>query len=93
MSLSPPGVELGAPKICHSRFTLELNTDKSIDYIENSSIKSFSKLNFLQKPYRAHMSISPNSGAAGLQRFAISTGALDFKNGKSWVPLAPFWGR
>ncbi len=50
------------------RFTLELNAAKNTHFRKNASNKSCSESNFVQKSPRAHMSISPTSGARGLQR-------------------------
>ncbi len=49
-------------------FTLGLSAAKNMHYIKKVSNKSCSELNFAQKSTRAHMSISPTSGAVELQR-------------------------
>ncbi len=46
-----------------SRFTIGVSTAKI-----NASNKNCWKLNFLQKTYRAHMSISPRNGARGIEK-------------------------
>ncbi len=51
-----------------SRFTQELNAAKITDNNKKASNKSCSELNFLQKSYQAHVSISLRSGIRGLQR-------------------------
>ncbi len=48
--------------------------------------KSYSKLNFVQKSLRSHMSIFPQSEARGLERFSSSQ--IMYKNGK----VGPVWG-
>ncbi len=54
-----------------SSITLRLNAVKNIDYIKKGSNKSCTKLNFLQKIHRMHISTYLRSGAGGLQRFTI----------------------
>ncbi len=54
-----------------SRFTLGLNPAKNIDYIENCSNESCTKLNFLQKTQWKNISIYPKSGAWEIQRFVF----------------------
>ncbi len=53
-----------------SRFILGLNTAKNTVISKTASNKSYWELNFLQKTQWAHVSISPRSGARGLQRLS-----------------------
>ncbi len=46
-------------------FTLGLNTAKNTHCLKKASNKTCSKSNLAQKSLRAHMSISPMSGARG----------------------------
>ncbi len=55
------------------RFTLGLNTAKITHYMKKASNKSCSELNFIQKSPGLHMSISPTSGAIGLQRVSLKS--------------------
>ncbi len=50
------------------RFTLGLNAAKNSQFLKKTSNKSCSKSKNAQKSPRAHMSISPTSGARELQR-------------------------
>ncbi len=67
----PQECNYGAPKICvfeiwqcttMRKFILELYVAKIILITKNTLNKSCSELNFLQKSWWAHMSISPRSG-------------------------------
>ncbi len=79
MSTSPE-TELGASKICvlyisqyseMRKFTLQLKAAKLPIITKNTSNKSCSQLNFLQKSQQAQMSISPRSGTRERQRFDV----------------------
>ncbi len=48
-------------------FTFGLNAAKNTHYVKKGSNKSCLELNFVQKSSRAHMSISPASGAGAPQ--------------------------
>ncbi len=51
-----------------ANYFLGLNTAEIRILLKKASNKSCSELNFIQKSPRAHMSISPQSGARGLKR-------------------------
>ncbi len=53
---------------CLITFNLGLNAAKNTHHTKKASIKSSAELNFLQKSPRAHMFISPQSVARGLER-------------------------
>ncbi len=57
---------------CQITFNLGLSAAKDTNHINKSSIKSCLELNFLQKSSRAHISISPKSGARGVERLTYS---------------------
>ncbi len=50
-------------------FNLGLNVAKNKHHMKKASNKSCSKLNFVQKSPRAHLSICRGSGPTGLERF------------------------
>ncbi len=52
-----------------SRFTLGLDAAENTHCIKKGSNKCGLELNFVQKSLQAHMSIYPQSGARGLERY------------------------
>ncbi len=74
MSISPPKVELGGLKDWHIQ-SIVIQGNSKLHSILNATLpkiralnKSYSKLNFVQKIVREHMSISPESGGKGLEK-------------------------
>ncbi len=72
--------------VCGSSFTSTLNTAKSTNYIEKFFRQKQSKIKFSKKQQQTRISISPRSGARGLQRLAFSFQGLIFQKQQMFAP-------
>ncbi len=64
---------------CGSRFSLRWNIAKNTNYIKKFFTQKQSKIKFSTKKQWKHNSISPSSGARGLQRLAFPFQCLIFQ--------------